>query len=207
MLDKEKIIEEIGSEVETCAECKTREGDRLVLGRGNPNSRLLIVGEGPGEQEERQGRPFVGAAGHLLDRTLGELGLDAEKDFYVTNVVFYRSYRLVDSKKQNKPPTSGQIEACRPFLERLIGAINPFLIIALGAKSAQWFLGADFKLTEGRGGVYEWRSIKVLPTYHPAAVLRAFGTGAEERRRRFAEDLAKAASIVREYSKGKRLSA
>lgn len=207
MLDKDKIVEEIRSEAEMCFECKTNEDDPLVFARGNPNSRFMIVGEGPGEQEERQGRPFVGAAGHLLDRTFKALGLDTEKDFFVTNIVFYRSYRTTtDAKKENKPPSAGQIEACRPFLERLIGAVNPLLIVALGAKSAQWFLGGDFKLTEGRGRVYEWRGIKILPTFHPAAVLRAFGAGAQERRLQFEKDLAKAGSLVREFPSDKRLS-
>lgn len=199
--EKPDTIKPIIEDIKRCERCRALEGvgDIPVPPRGNSNALCMLVGEGPGEQEEKQQKPFVGSAGKYLEKTLEHLGYDMERDFYITNVVKHRSYQLYPSgKKKNKPPTTTQIDTEREFLEQEIAAVKPKLIITLGAKASQWFLGKDFKLTEDHGKFYNWHGIPVLPTYHPAAVLRAYAiSGENERRRDFENDLQKIREIIR----------
>jgi len=199
-VEKSRAIKDIVEDIASCERCRELPGvgDIPVFPRGNPHARIMLVGEGPGEQEEKQQAPFVGAAGKLLEQTLKDLGFNVENDFYITNIIKYRSYKpLPFGKKENKPPTVKQINSEREFLEREIAIVKPKLIVALGAKSSQWFLGKDFKLTEKHGKFYNWHGITVLPTYHPAAILRAFAAGAgEDRMGDFKNDLRKIKEVV-----------
>lgn len=199
--EKQYALKKIFDDITNCEQCRAIAGvgDVPVFPRGNPNANCMLIGEGPGEQEEKQQKPFVGSAGKLLENTLRALGYDAEKDFYITNVVKYRSFKLLTSgKKENKPPTVKQINTEREFLEREIAVIKPKLIVTLGSKASQWFLGKDFKLTQDHGKVFIWHEINILPTYHPAAILRAYTTdGENERRRDFESDLRKIREIVK----------
>lgn len=192
-----KILENIAK----CERCRSLAGvgDIPVFPRGNPNARCMLIGEGPGEQEENQQKPFVGSAGKLLENTLQTLGYDMEEDFYITNVVKYRSFKLLASgKKENKPPSIKQINNEREFLEREIAAIKPKLIVTLGSKASRWFLGKDFKLAQNHGKFFSWNGIYILPTYHPAAILRAYAAGGQnERKRDFESDLKKIREIVK----------
>lgn len=199
-INKSVAQQRIIKDIEACEECRMIPGvgDRPVFPRGNPNAICMLVGEGPGEKEEQLQKPFVGAAGRLLEHTLTDLGFDINHDFYITNVVKYRSYKpLTSGKKQNKPPTIKQINTERGFLEHEIAMVQPKLIVTLGAKASQWFLGKDFKLTEGHGKLYNWHGITILPTFHPAAVLRSYATGDQgERRHQFEDDLRKIRIII-----------
>ncbi|HEY3374417.1 MAG TPA: uracil-DNA glycosylase [Candidatus Aquicultor sp.] len=195
-----KAIRDVIADIEACANCRDLAGvsDVPVFPRGNPNAPGVIVGEGPGEQEEREQQPFVGASGRLLQSTLEGLGFDVARDFYITNVVKHRAFEpLPSGKRKNKPPTVKQINAERQFLERELEAVHPKLIVTLGAKASRWFLGKDFKLTQDHGKFYRWHAIPVLPTFHPAAVLRAYSIGGGEGRlQEFARDLAKIREII-----------
>lgn len=198
--EKEEAIKNIIEDIASCKPCKELPdvGNIPVFPRGNPLAAGMLVGEGPGEQEERQQKPFVGAAGKLLTETLTKMGYDVNRDFYITNIVKYRSYKaLPGGRKKNKPPTIKQINTERDFLEREIAAVKPKLITTLGAKASQWFLGKDFKLTEERGKFYNWHGITILPTFHPAAVIRAKAVGEEERIREFRDDLGKIREVIK----------
>ena len=153
-------------ELHQCERCPlaTQGRTHVVFGEGNPSARLLIVGEGPGEQEDRQGRPFVGPAGQLLTRMIQSIGLVREET-YICNVVKCRP-------PQNRNPEPVEIETCSPFLMRQIEAVNPEVILTLGRFSSQVLLGRTEGITRLRGRVYEWKDAKVIPSFHPSYLLR-----------------------------------
>jgi uracil-DNA glycosylase len=140
---------------------------KLVFGEGNPLSKILFIGEGPGYWEDQQGRPFVGNAGKLLDKSLEEIGL-RRKDVFITNVVHYRP-------PENRDPEPAEIAAFQPYLDRIIEIIDPDVIVTLGRFSMGKFL-PDVKISQvhGEPNTINWgRKRVVFPMYHPAAALRA----------------------------------
>ncbi|MBI2527239.1 MAG: uracil-DNA glycosylase [Candidatus Rokubacteria bacterium] len=149
-----------------CTRCKLcRSRSTVVFGSGNPRAHLLVVGEGPGEEEDRQGKPFVGRAGQLLTRMLQSVGFDRERDCYIANVVKCRPER-------NRNPEPDEVAACNPFLTAQVDTIQPAVILALGNFAAQTLLGTKEGITKLRGRVYEYRSSVLVPTFHPAFLLR-----------------------------------
>jgi len=160
-----KTLEEVRRDLGDCRRCKLhRTRHTLVFGEGNEKARLMIIGEGPGYDEDVQGRPFVGRAGQLLTRILQAIHLQREK-VYITNIIKCRP-------PQNRNPQPDEIESCRPFLLRQIEAIQPKVICALGTFAAQTLLKTDAKITTLRGRFYDLAGVKVIPTYHPAYLLR-----------------------------------
>lgn len=158
-------LDEIREELGDCRRCKLHRGRRtIVFGEGNPKARLMFVGEGPGYDEDVQGRPFVGKAGQLLTKIIESIGLRRE-DVYIANVIKCRP-------PQNRNPEPDEIEACSPFVFKQIEAIAPKIICALGTFSAQTLIKTETKITALRGKVHDWQGIKVIPTYHPAFLLR-----------------------------------
>lgn len=155
------IREELGA-CERCRLHSTRA--HLVFGEGSESARLVFVGEGPGFDEDRQGRPFVGRAGKLLDKMIKALGLQRE-DVYICNVVKCRP-------PNNRTPNSDEIESCFPFLAKQLEALHPVVICALGACAAQTLLGAGSAISKLRGKPHMWRGIPVVATFHPAYLLR-----------------------------------
>ncbi|MCP4547746.1 MAG: uracil-DNA glycosylase [bacterium] len=153
-------------EIDACRACGLAAGRNCsVPGTGNPRAKLLFVGEAPGAEEDRQGIPFVGRAGQLLDKILAAIELKRE-DVHILNILKCRP-------PENRNPAPVEIEACRPFLERQIDEIKPGILVALGLFSAQWLTGQKMSLTKLREtGPYEYRGIPVYATYHPAALLR-----------------------------------
>jgi DNA polymerase len=150
-------------ECERCGLCER--SSHIVYGMGNPGADLVIVGEGPGEDEDRKGLPFVGPAGQMLDRMLqGVLGLDRQK-VYILNVVKCRPPR-------NRAPTPEEISACRPFLEAQLKAIQPKVILALGSSASKALLNSQEGIMKLRGSWHDWEGIPVRPTVHPAYLLR-----------------------------------
>lgn len=145
-----------------------------VFADGNPASRVMLIGEAPGAEEDRAGRPFVGPAGKLLDRMLASIGRDrhgpAEHGAYITNMVFWRP-------PGNRNPSPQELEACRPFVERHIALVRPHAILALGAIAANSLLRTGTGITRLRGQwhdiLVEGRTVPVLPTFHPAFLLRS----------------------------------
>jgi len=149
----------------TCRRCALREGARgVVFGEGNPHAAIMFVGEGPGGEEDKLGRPFVGAAGQLLSRILTAAGL-AREDVYIANVVKCRP-------PGNRQPGREEIAACLPLLERQISLIDPLIIVCLGAVAAQALIRPDFAITKERGRWHELGKRLVMPSFHPAALLR-----------------------------------
>ena len=148
-----------------CTRCALAAGRKtVVFGTGNPDADLMFVGEGPGAEEDRQGLPFVGPAGELLDKIVGAIGL-SRGEVYIANVVKCRP-------PGNRDPLPAEVTACRGFLERQIDLVRPKVIVCLGRVAAQTLLAADMPLSRLRG---RWHSVRGVPTrvtYHPAALLR-----------------------------------
>ena len=138
--------------------------DNLVFGEGDPDANLMIVGEAPGEDEDAQGRPFVGRSGQLLDRILDSVGIHRD-DIYVTNIIKYRP-------PGNRNPTQPESAASEPLLLEQIKLIRPQVIATLGNVPTQYFLGTKDGITKTHGNWFEWHGLKVFPLYHPAYLLR-----------------------------------
>lgn len=158
-------LEAVRAALGDCRRCRLAEGrTTLVFGVGDPHARLLFVGEGPGAEEDRQGEPFVGRAGQLLDRMIRAIGLD-RRGVYIANVVKCRP-------PGNRDPADDEADACLPFLWRQIESVQPRVVCALGAQAARRLLGAEGPLGSLRGRHQSARGFTVLPTYHPAYLLR-----------------------------------
>ena len=155
-----------------------RDATQTVFGVGNAHARVMLVGEQPGDQEDRQGKPFVGPAGKLLDRALAEAGLDPA-DAYVTNAVKHFKFMQAEPRKRriHKAPTLREMTACGPWLAAELAVVEPELIVVLGATAGKALLGSSFRVTQVRGTVLEeeihGRRKRLVPTVHPSAVLRA----------------------------------
>jgi len=154
-------------EVSVCTKCRLCETrTNTVFGEGDPDAKIFFIGEGPGEKEDLQGRPFVGRAGELLNKWIAAMGLKREQGF-IANIVKCRP-------PQNREPAPDETATCTPYLERQLETIRPPVIITLGRPSSQYMLQTKISMGRMRGQWYEWRGIKLLPTYHPAYVLRNY---------------------------------
>jgi DNA polymerase len=181
-------LAEVGQEASSCVRCRLSDGrTHVVFGEGAPHADLLVVGEGPGRDEDLQGRPFVGRSGRLLDRLLNEeLGM-ARSDCYIANVVKCRP-------PGNRDPQPDEIEACRPWLEAQMTLIAPRVVLTLGNFSTRLLLGTNEGIRRTRGRTYTLRDgIALVPTYHPAAALRGGGEVLAEMR----ADLVRAKDALR----------
>ena len=145
-----------------CVLCETR--TNVVFASGADDADVMVVGEGPGQQEDEQGIPFVGRSGQLLIKLLAEVGFD-RNDVYITNVVKCRPPR-------NRDPRQDEIDACKPYLRRQIQLVDPTVVITLGNFSSKLLLGTTTGITRLRGQAYEWWGRHLVPTFHPAAALR-----------------------------------
>jgi DNA polymerase len=163
--NKEADLEKIYREMKTCHLCplgKTRRN--LVFGAGNPSARIVFVGEAPGADEDEQGLPFVGRAGQLLTKIIEAMGLK-RKDVYICNILKCRP-------PGNRNPLPNEIGLCEPFLKKQLQIISPQVICALGTFAAQTLLKTDIPITMLRGRFHSYEGIKLMPTYHPAYLLR-----------------------------------
>ena len=146
---------------------------QTVFGEGRAPAPLMLIGEQPGDREDRAGEPFVGPAGAVLDRALEAAGIDRERVF-VTNVVKHFKWRPSGKRRLHERPNAGEVRACRPWLDIKMEIVRPDLIVALGATAAQALLGPEFRITEGRGEILTLDGNRqLLATLHPSAVLRA----------------------------------
>ncbi len=160
-----RSLEELKRQWAGCTRCRLAEGRKhLVFGEGDPKARLMFVGEGPGRDEDLMGRPFVGAAGELLTKIIQAMGLDRTR-VYITNIVKCRPPR-------NRTPFDDEIGACEPCLLSQIQLIQPEIICALGAPAAQTLLHTDAPISTMRGRFHDVDGIRLMPTYHPAYLLR-----------------------------------
>ena len=170
-----------------CTKCRLAEGGtQVVFGVGNPDADLMFIGEAPGFHEDKQGEPFVGAAGQLLTRLLGEvLGIGRE-DVYIANILQCRP-------PGNRDPLDDEIEACTPWLIEKLSVIQPRVIVTLGNFATRFVLNTQQGITRMRGAAYPWHGRTVIPTFHPAAILRGGG----ERSRQF-DELRRDLELVRD---------
>lgn len=147
-----------------CRLCQTR--TRTVFGEGDVDARVMFIGEGPGENEDLQGRPFVGRAGEMLTKWIESMGLTREQ-VYIANVVKCRP-------PGNREPAADEIDACTPYLVEQITTIRPEVLVTLGKPATHFMLGTKLAMKNLRGTWHEWRGIPLLPTYHPSYLLRNY---------------------------------
>lgn len=160
-----QALRELEEKTASCRRCKLREGcSQVVFGEGDPDALLMLVGEGPGRDEDRLGRPFVGRAGKLLDKILEAAGFQ-RKEVYIANVVKCRP-------PQNRNPLPEEINACYSHLQEQIKIIRPKIIVCLGAMSAKTLVDPRAQISKIRGKWVERQGIGIMPTFHPAALLR-----------------------------------
>jgi uracil-DNA glycosylase len=167
-------LDDLREAAKTCKNCDLwKLGTQTVFGEGSSNSKIMFVGEQPGNQEDIEGKPFVGPAGKLLDAALVEADVDRKK-VYVTNAVKHFKWEPRGKRRIHKKPNSAEIAACRPWLEAEIAAIKPKAIVCLGATAAQALLGRDFRVTQHRGEFLKSPLAPfVMATVHPSLILRA----------------------------------
>ena len=158
--------EELERDCLLCEKCPLREGrTQVVFGVGNRNAKVLFIGEGPGEQEDLQGKPFVGRSGQYLDKLLASVGLTREKDLYIGNIVKCRP-------PHNRDPLPEEQDACIDWLRAQTALIKPKIIVCLGRIAAMKIIRPDFKITKEHGVFYEKNGVLMMATLHPAALLR-----------------------------------
>jgi DNA polymerase len=148
-------------------------GTQTVFGEGSPQAKVMFVGEQPGDQEDKAGKPFVGPAGKILDKALEAAGID-RKDVYVTNAVKHFKWEPRGKRRIHKKPNQLEVNACRPWLEAEVSVVKPEVIVCLGATAAQSLLGKTFKVTQRRGELIPHELAPyVMATVHPSSILRA----------------------------------
>jgi uracil-DNA glycosylase len=189
---RQRELDRASAVVAQCRKCgigATRRNS--VYGEGDPCAALMVVGEGPGETEDKLGRPFVGRAGELLDKMLLSIDLPRE-DVYICNTVKCRPTLDTGHRIANRAPTPEEMRNCRPYLDEQIEVIRPRVILALGAPAAKSFMGDKFSITKQRGQWFEGPSgIPVLATFHPAYILRQTGGAMTEVKKLVWSDLKK----------------
>ncbi len=191
--DTADALTALAEQIKACGACKLCAGrTNAVPGMGVPNPAVMVIGEGPGEEEDRQGLPFVGPAGRLLDKMLNAIELDRNANCFIANVVKCRPPR-------NRDPEKDESAACRPFLDAQIAALKPKMILTVGRIASQNILNTESPLGRLRGQSHEYRGIPLLVTYHPSALLRN-----EDLKRPAWEDLkrfkAQLATLVPDYA-------
>lgn len=161
-----QALEALQQKVMQCGNCGLRPTCRqVVFGEGSPEAKIMLIGEGPGEEEDRQGRPFVGKAGQLLDKILEVCGFGRFTHVYIANIVKCRP-------PKNRIPAPEERISCLPYLHEQIKIIEPAIIILLGATALQGLIDPQARITKSRGEWLQWQDIWIMPTYHPAAILR-----------------------------------
>jgi len=191
-------LEALRKRAAKCTNCPLYENaTQTVFGEGSARARLMLVGEQPGDMEDREGHPFVGPAGRILDQALAEAGIPREAT-YVTNVVKHFKWEPRGKRRMHKTPAQREIDACFQWLEGEMQAVKPAAIVALGATAAKALLGARFRISEERGRVQAREGLPdVVPTWHPSYLLRLKGRpGGDEAYAQFVGDLRTAAQYL-----------
>jgi uracil-DNA glycosylase len=197
----ERALGELRAAAAGCKACSLwKMATQVVFGEGQAAAHVMMVGEQPGDQEDRQGHPFVGPAGAILGKALAVAGIE-RNDVYVTNIVKHFKWEPRGKRRLHKKPNAVEISACRPWLDEEIRAVKPQVVVLLGATSAQAILGRDFRVTQQRG---EWLKSRIAPhvmaTIHPSAILRAPDDDSRhEEMARFVADLKIVAALLRQH--------
>jgi uracil-DNA glycosylase family protein len=180
-----------------CTACPLHEtGTQTVFGEGTSKAEVLFVGEQPGDQEDLQGKPFVGPAGKLLDKALEEVSIDRSQ-VYVTNVVKHFKWQARGKRRIHQKPNWSEVAACRPWLEAELEVVEPRVLVCLGATAAQALLGRDFRVSRQRGEPVDSDLAEhVMATVHPSSILRADEDRRELEYRAFVDDLKTVAKLV-----------
>jgi DNA polymerase len=195
-------IERLREEAAGCRDCPLWEhATQTVFGEGNPRAKMMLVGEVPGDVEDRKGHPFVGPAGRILDAALADAGI-AREETYVTNAVKHFKWEPRGKRRLHKTPSQREIDACHQWLEREIATVQPAVIVCLGATAAKSLLGPAFRITQQRGKVQRREGLPdLVPTFHPSYLLRLIDRpGEEEAHRQFVADLRLAARYLKDDS-------
>src|SRR5215471_7218374 len=183
-LPPDRSLDSLREAAQECRGCDLfRAATQAVFGEGPAQSRVLLIGEQPGSEEDLKGHPFVGPAGRLLDTALEEAGVP-RSEVYITNAVKHFKFEERGKRRIHKKPSAAEVKACQPWLEAEIEAIKPKIVVCLGATAAQSILGRDFRLTQSHGQFFEhpWTKF-VTATLHPSAILRA--AESEDRHRQY----------------------
>ena len=168
-----RTLAEVAAEASTCTRCRLAETrTQVVFGVGDPRADLMLIGEAPGFHEDRQGEPFVGAAGQLLTKVLNGIGLE-RADVYIANVLRCRP-------PGNRDPLPDEIEACTPWLVETISIVQPSVVVTLGNFATRFVLNTKQGITRMRGQTFPWHGRWVIPTFHPAAILHGGGEGSRQ---------------------------
>jgi uracil-DNA glycosylase family 4 len=168
-----RTLEEAALDASTCTRCRLSQGrTQVVYGVGDPNADLMFIGEAPGFHEDKQGEPFVGAAGQLLNQLLGEIDI-AREDVYINNTVNCRP-------PGNRDPLPDELEACKPWLDERVALIDPAVVVTLGNWATRYILGKQVSISRVRGQRFPWSGRTVIPTFHPAAVLHGGGQASNQ---------------------------
>lgn len=168
-----RTLDEAAREAATCTRCRLSQGrTQVVWGVGDPDADLMFIGEGPGYHEDKQGEPFVGAAGQLLNRMLAEIEIPRE-DVYINNVVMCRP-------PGNRDPLPDETEACKAWLDERIALIDPVVVVTLGNWATRYILGNSVSISRVRGQRFPWNGRTVIPTFHPAAILHGGGENSRQ---------------------------
>jgi DNA polymerase len=198
-LPEKRTLSSLRKAAQECRGCALyHRATQTVFGAGAARARILLIGEQPGDQEDLQGRPFVGPAGKLLAEALEKAGIDRD-EVYLTNAVKHFKWTPRGKRRLHARPTSREIAACRPWLEAEIEAVEPQVIVCLGATAAQSLLGPSFRITRQRGRILrsDWAP-SLIATYHPSAILRAPDSARREALRLlFVDDLKLAGKAAR----------
>jgi DNA polymerase len=166
-------LERLAAEAAGCTSCDLyRNATQTVFGEGPVKARLLLLGEQPGDQEDKAGEPFVGPAGRILDKALVEVGLKRD-DVYITNAVKHFKWTAKGKRRIHQRPSAGEVAACRQWLHAELEVVDPAVIVALGATAGQALFGSRFRVGESRGQVLDYEGRPLVATIHPSAVLRA----------------------------------
>lgn len=210
---EDRTLPVLADAVQRCRGCDLyRNATQAVFGEveaggqpAKPQVAVMMIGEQPGDHEDKEGRPFVGPAGKLLDKCLEEAGIDRTQ-VYVTNSVKHFKWEPRGKLRIHKKPTMKEIRACRPWLDAEVETLHPKLIICLGATAAQGLLGSSFKITQEHGKLQQVEGLPpIIATLHPSAILRA-PTEEDRHRQRatFVEDLRMAAGVARSTGRPRR---
>jgi DNA polymerase len=168
----DRSLAELRATAADCRNCELyRNATQTVFGEGPSDADVVMVGEQPGDSEDLEGRPFVGPAGRVLDRALGEAGIERER-VYVTNAVKHFKWRPRGKRRIHTTPSAGEIRACRPWLDGELAAIDPTVVVCLGATAAKALLGPSFRVTQQRGQLMTVGGRLITATVHPSSILR-----------------------------------
>ena len=169
-----RTLAQVAGEAAGCTKCRLANGrTQVVFGVGDPHADVMFIGEAPGFHEDKQGEPFVGAAGQLLDRMIHEVLRLTRRDVYVANVIKCRP-------PGNRDPQEDEIDSCTPWLIEQVSLIQPRVVVTLGNFATKFVLHTQQGITRMRGRAYPWHGRTVIPTFHPAAILRGGGEGSRQ---------------------------